>query len=132
MKEGEARTILERLVGDDPQLVPKVGRIRADLARAQRESMKGVVVDAVAEEVFDWLEIVDVETLWDRSGPTRDGGYYDPVDASWDMFEEEMSHFKEGLSDYWKERLPEDGARYCLGVLKGLALFKTKGTTQYR
>lgn len=132
VKEGEARKILERLVENDPQLLSKARRVRSEVAKAEREGMKGVGTDEVAREVYDWLELIDVETLWDRSGPTRDGGYYDPVDASWDMFEEEMSRFKEALRDYWKERLREDGARYCLGILKGLALFKTKGTTQYR
>ena len=131
-KEGEALRILERLVTEKLQLLPTVRRIGSDMAKEAREGRKGVLVDDVAQGVFDDLQMLNVENLWDVSGPTRDGGYYDPVDASWDMFEREMSHHTENLREYWRSRLAEDGARYCLGVLKGVARFSMEGTTQYR
>ena len=124
--------VLVHLAEGHPEIVAKVKQFQKEFAGLVHERMKGVDTDEVAADVLSDLNTLDAETLWDISGSDRHGGYYDPSDASWDMFSDEMDSFAGYLEDLWKEGLREDAAAYCLGLLKGLARFHVEGKAQAR
>ena len=120
------------LAKENASIVPWVQELRRSYAALVIEQMKGVDVNEVARGVLADLNHLDPEWADERAGSDRHGGYYDPSESAGDMFQEEMADCPEHMVDLWKKGLRQDAAAYCLGVLKGVALFYVEGKTEPR
>ena len=121
----DAYGILVQLVQKEPHLVPKVKKLVA-------ESLGDVDPRDVAAEVFEDLNALQVEDLWDEAGPTRDDGYVSEDEAARSMLEEALDPHVHEVKKLWKLGLREDSARYMRGIFKGLARFKLTSRTKFQ
>ena len=88
----QALQVLERLAAGDAGLAQKIE------AEAKR-LLAAVDSDDVAEEVFDALDMIDIQDCWDRAGRHRDG-YTSPEEAAIELIEEELQPFVEQAKRY--------------------------------
>ncbi len=121
----DAYGILLQLVRDEPRLLRKV-----------RELAEGALADVdardVASQVFEDLQGLQVEDLWDGAGPTRDEGYVSEGEAARRMLEEALDPHLRQMRKLWKLGLRDPSARTMRGVLKGLARFKLTSHTKFQ
>jgi hypothetical protein len=87
--------------------------------------------DEIAEDVFFALDLIDVETLWDKSGPGREG-YVSPDDQALNMIEEELEPFVSQVWQYLQLDMPTEAKTYMQGVLLGLYRFHRESTSEFR
>ena len=73
----DALVILTRLAQEDTSLLKRI-------ERAALEYFKEVSVEEIADGVFWELDTLEVEDIWDNSGPTR-YGYVDSGEKVWEM-----------------------------------------------
>ena len=123
INEEDAYVILMKLIGEDEEIKKRIEKIASD-------HFSDVDSDGIAEQVFDELDSIDVHDLWDQSGSTRDG-YVDPVDLSWEMFEEQLEPFVDQMKKYLRLLMYPEAKQYCIGILKGLYAFEKNATTEF-
>ena len=76
----EALKILRRLAENDPKISEQIEKLAEQI-------LKEVDVEGICDEVYFVLDQIQVEELWDRAGPKRDG-YTSPEDMAVEMMEE--------------------------------------------
>lgn len=121
----DAYGILLQLVRDEPRLRRKVRKLAEG-------ALGDVDVRDVASEVFEDLQGLQVEDLWDEAGPTRDDGYVSEGEAARTMMEQALEPHIHEVKKLWKLELRDPSARYMKGVLKGLARFKLTSHTKFK
>jgi hypothetical protein len=90
-----------------------------------------VAIDDVAAKVQVGLESIDIEDVFDRAGSKR-GGYVDPGDAAWEMFEEALEPFQEEVAKYKQLSMQKEAELTYLGILKGIYDFPRESSTEYK
>ncbi len=80
-------------------------------------------INAIAYSVYDDLEFIDIENVWDNSGSTRDG-YVDPYEYAYSLYEDTLKEYLDEL-----EKEPN---YYFMGILKGIYLFETESTSEFK
>lgn len=96
-----------------------------------KEYLSDVDPGSIAEEVYDQLNFLQPEEVWDRSGNTRDG-YINPTEAADELFEETLEPFVEELNKYMQLSMDEQAKSYCMGILKGIRKFEKAAATDYK
>ena len=120
----EARSILKALAASDEGLA---GRI-AEMAMS---SLNQVDVEEIAAVLYNELDALEVEEVWDRAGRTR-YGYVEPGEAADQMIEEVLEPFLEELGKYQKLSMGAEANRVCMGLLLGLYTFDSESTTEFK
>ena len=128
--------ILESISGTDALAILKV--------LAERNESVGLEIEAIARELFSHvaieevsanvqmeLESLDAEDVWDRAGPKR-GGYVEPGDAAWEMFEEALKPFQDEGVKYRQLSMQKEAELTCLGIIKGIYDFHKDSSTEYK
>jgi hypothetical protein len=87
--------------------------------------------DEIAEDAFFVLDLIDVETLWDKSGPGRKG-YVSPDDQALNMIEEELEPFVSQVWQYLQLDMPTEAKTYMQGILLGLYRFDRESNSEFR
>lgn len=128
--------VLEAITGSDALSILKLlaerdDRLAETIETTAREVLGQEEVEDVAREVQMELELLDVEEVWDRSGATR-YGYVDPGDAAWQMFEDALKPFEDGLEKYKRLSMSTQARSYCEGILKGIYNFHQDSSTEYK
>ncbi len=123
ISEEDAYIILKRLASEDNNIKKRIEKIALDY-------LSDVDIDEIAEDVFDELDRIEVEELWDQSGKTR-YGYVDPNERAWEMFEEQLEPFIDQMEKYQNLSMHMEAKRYCLGILKGIHKFEKSATTEF-
>lgn len=116
--------ILKRLSAEDP-------RIRRRILAEKKAVLESIDVDEIADEVCGELRMLDVEDLWDRSGPKRNG-YIDPADMAVEMVEGTLEPYFERVMKYAEMKMPIQAREYCMGVLRGIYDFAHGPRTDFR
>lgn len=88
----DALSILRTLAAGDEQLARRI----AEIATAH---LSEVDPEEVAFVLYEELDALEVEEVWDRAGPTRHG-YVDPGEAAYGMVEEIIDPYLEELKKY--------------------------------
>src|SRR5262249_23095317 len=88
-------------------------------------------LDEIADEVFDALDLVDVQDCWDRAGGSREG-YPSPDEAAADLIEEELQPFFDQVERYHELGMPEQEARYCMAVVLGIYRFEHESKSEFK
>ncbi len=119
-----AYEILTRLADEDVKISKRIEELAL-------EYLVEVAPDDIAESVFDDLESLEVEDVWDNSGGTRHG-YVDPYDLASEMFEEAIEPHVEEMRKCQKLFRFEEAKLHCQGILKGLYKFEKEGSTEFK
>ena len=123
INEEDAYMILKQLANEDDTVKKRIEKIALDY-------LSDVDIDEIAEHVFDELDSIEVEELWDQSGSTR-YGYVDPYEHAWEMFEEQLEPFIDQMEKYLNLSMYTEAKGYCLGILKGIYKFEKAATTEF-
>jgi hypothetical protein len=124
LSPADALSILEALADSDEQLAARI----AEMATAR---LRGVDPEEVAAVLYDELDALEVEEVWDRAGPTRHG-YVDPGEAADEMIEEVVEPLLEELKKYQALGMNTEANRMCMGLLLGLYRFEHESTSEFK
>ena len=117
----EAELVLKDMLDNDPSLIKKAYESATKVAC-------DVDADTVMNRVYDSLNMLDLDDLNGRAGKTR-YGYVDPTDAAWELFEEALAPFIDEMKKNQERALPVAAKAYCIGIIRGLGLYKESSTS---
>ena len=121
--------------GDALAVLAKLSRAGGKIGEAVNvaitEYLQAVDSDEIARDVFDTLDAIAVEDVWDRSGRTSHG-YTEPAQAAVDVFEEALEPFVAKLKEYLKLEMYAQADEYCMGVLQGIYAFDHDSESEYK
>ena len=120
----QALQVLKGMASDDAGLARKI-------EMEAKRVLTAVDIDAVGEEVFCTLDMIDVQDCWDRAGSRRDG-YTSPDEAAVDLIEEELQPFVEQAKSYHELDMREQERDYCAGVILGLYRYEKESKSEFR
>jgi hypothetical protein len=124
LSPGDALSILRTLADSDEVLARRI----AEMALAR---LHGVDPEEVAAVLYDQLDALEVEEVWDRARETR-YGYVEPGEAADQMVEEVLEPFLEELGKYQRLGMNAEANRICMGLLLGLYRFKCESTSEFK
>jgi hypothetical protein len=125
----QARAVLRALAQD-----PKLATLILQTAQTQLETHSPHSPDdaeSIAEEVLATLEVLEVEEVWDRAGPKRDG-YVDTSEAADEMIGEALQPFLEEMARYNDLSMADEAMYTCLGILSGLYRFEAESASEFK
>jgi hypothetical protein len=114
------------------RLCRKGGAIRDAIIAEAISLLSEFSLDEIADEVFDALDLIDIQDCWDLAGASHDGSYTSPVDAAVDVVEEELQPFFDQVERYHDLGLTEQEATYCRGVLAGIYRFEQESQAEIK
>lgn len=120
----DALTVLKTLARDDEQLAARI----AEIATAH---LGAVDPEEVAYELYEELEFLEVEEVWDRAGPTRHG-YVEPGEAADEMVDEIIEPYLEELKKLQSLGMSTQANRMCMGLLLGLYKFEHESRSKFK
>ena len=120
----DASSILQVLAASDEALAARITAMA--LAR-----LSPVDVEEVAAALYDELEALKVEEVWDRTGRTRDG-YVEPSEAADQLVEAALAPFLQDLARYQTLGLRAEANRMCEGLLLGFYQFQHESTSKFK
>jgi hypothetical protein len=120
----EALEILKRLAKNNPKIAKQI-------EKETKQLLKKIDLEEICEDVYLVLDGIDVEELWDRSGPSR-YGYSAPEDMSVEMMEEELDSYNQEVIKYLELGMPKEAMLYCMGVLKGIYQYEQESKSEFK
>ena len=117
----EAALVLKDILDNDPSLMKKAYESAIKIAC-------NVDIDEVMNRVYNSLDSLDMDDLNGRAGKTR-YGYVEPTDAAWELFEEALDPFIDEMNQ--KHTLPAAAKAYCIGIIRGLWMYKEESTSDF-
>jgi len=120
----DASQILKILYAEDSKIAARIEKIA-------NEYLSGVDVEEIAENVYADLDDLQVEDLWDRSGPHHDG-YSEPGEMAYEMVEEVLEPYLADMKKYQKLDKPKEAKLYCMGILKGIGRYEKESKSQFK
>ncbi len=124
LSANDALSILRTLADGDEQLARRI----AEMALARWSEVDPAEEAAV---LYDELNLLEVEEVWDRSGSTRNG-YVDPGEAADEMVDEVIEPYLAQLKKYQKLGLNTQANKMCMGLLLGLYQFEYESTSEFK
>ena len=120
----DALSILRTLVDSDEGLAQRI-------AEVAMSHLSEVDPEEIAAVLYDELDALEVEEVWDRAGRTRHG-YVEPDEAADQMIEEILEPFLRELVKYQELGMNTEANRTCMGLLLGLYQFKRESTSEFK
>ncbi len=114
------------------RLCRKGGDVRDAIVAEAISLLSEFTLDEIADEVFDALDLVDVQDCWDLAGASPDGSHTSPADAAVDVIEEELQPFFDQAERYHDLGLTGEEATYCRGVLLGIYRFQQESESEIK
>ena len=124
LKTDEETRVLKILLDEDPSLTKKAYDIAVRI-------VGNVDAETVKKQVFSALDGLDIDDLNNRAGRTRHG-YVEPSEAAWELFEETLDPFIDEMKKNLRRALPASAKAYCIGIIKGLLLYKKSSYSDLR
>jgi hypothetical protein len=90
-----------------------------------------VDLEEVSAVLYDELDALEVEEVWDRAGKTRHG-YVDTSEAAYRMVEEVIDPYLEQLKKYQKLGMSTEANTLCKGLLLGLYWFDRESKSEFK
>jgi hypothetical protein len=119
-----ALDILRRLAEKDRNIAQ---RIEAEA----KDFFKTIDLEKICEQVYSALGGIEVEELWDRSGPRRDG-YSSPEEMAVEMTEEVLEPYNKKVGEYLELGMVRVAKFYCMGVLKGIYKYTHESKSEFK
>jgi len=120
----QALTILKRLAEKDSDIAQQIE------AEAE-QCLSEVDLEEICEDVYSALDGIEVEELWDRSGPNR-YGYSSPEDVALEMIEQELEPYNEEVRRYLELGMTKEAKLCCMGVLKGIYRYVKESKSEFK
>lgn len=120
----DALVVLRILASDDEQIAARI----AEIALVHLSHVKW---EEVAHELYEELEFLEVEEVWDRAGSTREG-YVEPSEAAEEMVGEVVEPYLEELKKLGALGMSAEANQMCKGLLFGLYRFGHKSTSEFK
>ena len=124
LSPGDALTVLKALAREDERLAARIAEIATS-------HLSDVDPGEVAFVLYDELNLLEVEEVWDRAGPTR-YGYVEPGEAAYGMIEEIIEPYLEELKKYQRLGMKAQANRMCMGLLQGLHRFEYESRSEFK
>lgn len=124
LSPADAVAVLQALAASDEALAGRIAALA--LARIQP-----VDAEEVAAVLYDELEALEVEEVWERAGRKRQG-YVEPSEAADQMIETALAPFLEDLARYQSLGLRAEANRMCEGLLLGFYRFQHESTSEFK
>ena len=112
LSPNDALSILKTLAESDEQIAKRI----AEMAMTH---LSKVDPEEVAAVLYDGLNFLEVEEVWDRAGPSRHG-YVEPHEAAEEMIDEVVAPYLAELKKYQKLGMNTEANKMCMGLLLGL------------
>src|SRR5215831_11587784 len=113
------------------RLCRKGGDIRDAVVAEAMTLLAEFSLDEIADEVFDALDLVDIQDCWDLAGGSGDGGT-SPDEAALDIIEEELQPFFDQVERYHELGMGEQEATYCMAVMLGIYRFEHESKSEFK
>jgi hypothetical protein len=120
----DALAVLKALARRDAEAAATIAEIAYDY-------LQGVELEEIAFTLYEDLELLRVEEVWDRAGPTRHG-YVDPAEVAYNMIEEVLEPHLEQLTKYQKLDMRSEAQQLCMGLLRGLYRFDQESESEFK
>ncbi len=124
LSPGDGLAILQTLAREDEQLAARI----AEIATAR---LRDVDLEDVAFALYEELECLEVEEVWDRSGSTRHG-YVEPGEAAGQMMDEVVDPYLDELKKLQALGMNAQANRMCMGLLQGLYMFEYESKSKFK
>jgi hypothetical protein len=124
LSPNDALAVLKTLARDDETLAARI----AEIATVH---LSEVDPEDVAFQLYDELDTLEVEEVWDRAGPTRHG-YVDPGEAADRMIDEIIAPYLGELEKYQALGMNAEANRMCMGLLLGLYRFENESPSRFK
>jgi hypothetical protein len=124
LSPNDALAVLKALAREDEGLAVRI----VEIATA---SLSEVDPGEIAFDLYDELNALEVEEVWDRAGPTR-RGYVDPCEAAGQMVKEIIDPYLEELRKYQALEMNTQANRMCMGLLLGLYKFEDESMAKFK
>ncbi len=130
------KDILDRITANEAleiirQLAESDKGIKKRITTIAEEIIKEIDVEAVSDDVFFYLDGIDVHELWDNSG-SRSDGYISPEEMAVEMIEEVLEPFNQEAMRLFDLNMSEEANLYCMGVLKGIYRFDHESKSEFK
>jgi hypothetical protein len=113
------------------RLARKGGNIREAIVAEAMNVLTEFSLDDVAEEVFDALDLIDVQDCFDLADSAREGDT-SPREAALDIIEEELQPFFDQAECYHELGMGEQEATYCMAVILGVYRFEHESKSEFK
>jgi hypothetical protein len=113
------------------RLCRKGGDIRDAIVAEALSLLSEFSLDGTADEVFDALDLIDIQDCWDLAGPSHDG-CTSPEEAAVDVIEEELQPFFDQAERYHDLGMTAEEATYCRGVVLGIYRFEQESSSEIK
>jgi len=120
----DALTVLKTLADSDAQIAKRIAEVAT-------EHLREVNWEDVNADVYDALESLEVEDVWNQAGPSRNG-YREPDEVAEEMIGSILQPYMEDLNRYQRLNMPEQAAYVCMGILTGLYQFEHESSSEFR
>lgn len=120
----DAKSILRIILERHAELTDEIYLIAMEL-------LSDVNSEDIAIDVFNELNSIQVEELWDRSGATR-YGYVDSTEEAQIMFEEAIALFISEMHKCQKMGLTKAAKYYCIGIIKGILKYDKTSVSEFK
>jgi hypothetical protein len=120
----DALAILRILVRDNAPLAARIAEIATSY-------LSEVDPEQVAADLYGKLDMLEVEEVWDRAGPTRHG-YVETGEAAEEMIDEVVDPLLQEMLKYHALGMRAQENRMCRGLLLGLYLFEHESKTEFK
>ena len=89
-----------------------------------------VDAEEIADEVFESLNSIRVEDLWDNSGKTR-WGYRDTTEVAFEMIENEVLPYINKMEQFASLNMKREEKEFCKGILAGVLRYGAEGSNEF-
>jgi hypothetical protein len=120
----DASSILQALATSDEALASRI----AEMALVR---LRQVDMEEVAVILYDELDALEVEEVWDRAGRTRHG-YVELGEAADQMIAAVLAPLLDDLTRYQKLGLGAEANRMCEGLLLGFYRFQHESRSEFK
>jgi len=120
----DALHILRTIYAEDKKIADKIERVA-------NQYLSDVDIDQIAKEVYSELDGLEVEELWDRSGPSHKG-YAEPGEMAYEMLEEVLEPFIAQIKKYQDLAKPKEAKLYCMGIIKGISQYEKESKSEFK
>jgi hypothetical protein len=112
------------------RLCRKGGDIRDAVVAEAMNLLTEFTLEETADEVFDTLDLIDVQDCFDQADSAHEGDL-SPREAALDIIEEELQPFFEQAERYHELGMGEQEATYCMAVILGIYRFAHESKSEF-
>jgi hypothetical protein len=116
-------TILSELCEDEA--------LAAKISARAKELLVDVDAEEIESHIFNALNAIFIEELWENSGKDYFGVYHDETEVAYDLVEDAVSAPLRDMERYRELGMKETEKKQCIGIVAGLLRYGNEGTNEF-